>query len=333
MHATLHLLTRTDFPPLRRRTINTLQLNLGYRCNQSCLHCHVNAGPTRKEEMTPETIAAVIAFIAASPDIHTIDLTGGAPELNPEFRNLVVTARARGLRVIDRCNLTILEEPGFEDMAGFLAAHKVEIVASLPCYSQDNVDKQHGDGVFEASIRSLQKLNALGYGKAQSGLVLNLVYNPQGPNLPTPQVDLEADYKRHLADEFNIVFNQLFTITNMPIQRFGSTLISKGQFNSYMATLRAAHRDENLEQVMCRNLLSIDWQGYVFDCDFNQQLGLALHGKTDARLHISEATMMRLDEMPIRVADHCYGCTAGQGSSCGGALEQETTAAAPSCGI
>ena len=320
MHATLHLLTRTDFPPLRRRTIDTLQLNLGYRCNQSCLHCHVNAGPTRKEEMTPETIAAVIAFIAASPDIRTIDLTGGAPELNPEFRNLVVTARARGLRVIDRCNLTILEQPGFADMADFLATHKVEIVASLPCYSQDNVDRQRGDGVFEASIRGLQKLNALGYGKADSGLILNLVYNPQGPSLPPPQVALEADYKRHLGERFNIVFNQLFTITNMPIQRFGSTLISKGLFNSYMSTLRSAHRDENLEQVMCRTLLSIDWQGYIYDCDFNQQLGLALHGETDARLHITDATMAQLDDMPIRVADHCYGCTAGQGSSCGGAL-------------
>ena len=323
MHATLHLLTRTDFPPLRRRTIDTLQLNLGYRCNQSCLHCHVNAGPTRKEEMTPETIAAVIAFIAASPDIRTIDLTGGAPELNPEFRNLVVTARARGLRVIDRCNLTILEQPGFADMADFLATHKVEIVASLPCYSQDNVDRQRGDGVFEASIRALQKLNALGYGKADSGLILNLVYNPQGPSLPPPQVALEADYKRHLGEQFNIVFNQLFTITNMPIQRFGSTLISKGLFNSYMTTLRTAHRDENLEQVMCRTLLSIDWQGYIYDCDFNQQLGLALHGETDARLHITDATMAQLDDMPIRVADHCYGCTAGQGSSCGGALESE----------
>ena len=323
MHATLHLLTRTDFPPLRRRTIDTLQLNLGYRCNQSCLHCHVNAGPTRKEEMTAETIAAVIAFIAASPDIRTIDLTGGAPELNPEFRNLVVTARARGLRVIDRCNLTILEQPGFADMADFLATHKVEIVASLPCYSQDNVDRQRGDGVFEASIRALQKLNALGYGKDDSDLVLNLVYNPQGPSLPPPQVALEADYKRHLGEQFNIVFNQLFTITNMPIQRFGSTLISKGLFNSYMSTLRSAHRDENLEQVMCRTLLSIDWQGYIYDCDFNQQLGLALPGETDARLHITDATMAQLDDMPIRVADHCYGCTAGQGSSCGGALESE----------
>jgi radical SAM/Cys-rich protein len=217
-------------------------------------------------------------------------------------------------------------------MADFMAAHKVEIVASLPCYSQDNVDKQRGDGVFEASIRALKKLNTLGYGKMDSGLVLNLVYNPQGPSLPPPQVALEADYKRHLDDKFNIVFNQLFTITNMPIQRFGSTLISKGLFNSYMTTLRAAHRDDNLEQVMCRSLLSIDWQGYVYDCDFNQQLGLALHGKTDARLHITEATTAQLDEMPIRVADHCYGCTAGQGSSCGGALEQETTAAAPACG-
>ncbi|MBP7080269.1 MAG: arsenosugar biosynthesis radical SAM protein ArsS [Rhodocyclaceae bacterium] len=336
MHATLHLLTRTDFPPLRRRAIETLQLNLGYRCNQSCLHCHVNAGPTRKEEMTPETIAAVIAFIAASPEVRTIDLTGGAPELNPEFRRLVVTARARGLRVIDRCNLTILEEPGFEDMADFMASHKVEIVASLPCYSEDNVDKQRGDGVFNASIQALKRLNALGYGKEGSGLVLNLVYNPQGPSLPPPQVALEADYKRHLGNNFDIVFNQLFTITNMPIQRFGSTLISKGQFNSYMATLRAAHRDENLDQVMCRSLISIDWQGYVFDCDFNQQLGLSISGKGEGRLHISDVTSALLDDIPIRVADHCYGCTAGQGSSCGGALDESpmsATAAAPNCGV
>ncbi len=187
MHATLHLLTRTDFPALTRRTVETLQLNLGYRCNQSCLHCHVNAGPKRTEEMTAETIDAVIDFIAASPGITTIDLTGGAPELNPQFRRLVIAARARGLRVIDRCNLTILEEPGFEDMAEFLAAHRVEIVASLPCYLEENVDQQRGKGVFAASLRGLKQLNDLGYGQADSGLSLNLVYNPQGATLPPPQ--------------------------------------------------------------------------------------------------------------------------------------------------
>ena len=330
MHAMLPLLFRTDFPALARRTVDTLQLNLGYRCNQTCLHCHVNAGPSRKEEMTGETVDAVIAFLAASPEIGTIDLTGGAPELNANFRRLIVAARARGLRVIDRCNLTILEEPGFADLAEFIAAHRVEVVASLPCYLEENVDKQRGKGVFTASIRALQRLNALGYGTAASGLVLNLVYNPQGPSLPPPQAALEAAYKDHLGQAFGIVFNQLFTLTNLPIQRFGSLLVSNGQFNSYMQLLRGAHRAENLEHVMCRNLLSVDWQGYLYDCDFNQQLGLSIGVSGHPRLHITDLAAAALDGHPIRVADHCYGCTAGQGSSCGGALGDET-AAAPSC--
>lgn len=330
MHQTLHLLARTDFPTLTRRATGTLQLNLGYRCNQSCAHCHVNAGPTRTEEMTTETIDAVINFLAASPGINTVDLTGGAPELNPQFRRLVIAARARGLRVIDRCNLTILQEPGFDDMAEFLASHRVEIVASLPCYLAENVDKQRGKGVFEASLRALKQLNALGYGQADSGLSLNLVYNPQGPNLPPPQGPLEIAYMKHLGENFGIVFNQLFTLANMPIQRFGSMLISKGQFNAYMTTLREAHRDDNLQQVMCRDLISIDWKGYVYDCDFNQQLGLALSDRTGGRLHITAANAALLEDLPIRVADHCYGCTAGQGSSCGGALGHET-APAPTC--
>jgi len=330
MHATLHLLTRTKFPALKRRAVETLQLNLGYRCNQSCVHCHVNAGPNRREEMTAETIDAVIAFLEASPDVTTIDLTGGAPELNPNFRRLVIAARARGLRVIDRCNLTILEEPGFEDLAEFLAAHRVEVVASMPCYLEEHVDKQRGKGTFDASIRGLGRLNALSYGRPESGLILNLVYNPQGASLPPPQAALEADYKSRLGEQFGIVFNKLFTMANMPIQRFGSMLVSKGQFNAYMATLHGAHRVENLEQVMCRNLISVDWQGYVYDCDFNQQLGLALTDKTHSRLHITKAVTTALEGVPIRVADHCYGCTAGQGSSCGGALGNET-APAPSC--
>ena len=330
MHATVHLLTRTDFPRLKRRAIETLQLNLGYRCNQSCVHCHVNAGPNRNEEMTPDTIDAVIDFLAASPEITTIDLTGGAPELNRNFRRLVIAARSRGLRVIDRCNLTILEEPGFEDLAKFLATHRVEVVASLPCYLEENVDKQRGKGTFEASLKGLTRLNALGYGQAESGLILNLVYNPQGAGLPPAQAELEADYKRYLGERFGIVFNQLFTLANMPIQRFGSMLISKGQFNAYMTTLRDAHRDENLDAVMCRSLISVDWQGYIYDCDFNQQLGLALTDRSRSRLHITEVTVGLLEGLPIRVADHCYGCTAGQGSSCGGALENET-APAPSC--
>ena len=330
MHATVHLLTSSDFPPLARRAIETLQLNLGYRCNQSCVHCHVNAGPNRKEEMTDETIEAVIHFLAASPEIRSIDLTGGAPELNRNFRRLVIAARARGLRVIDRCNLTILEQPGHEDLAAFLAAHGVEIVASLPCYQEENVDKQRGAGTFEASLKGLRRLNALGYGRADSGLILDLVYNPQGASLPPAQAALEADYKRYLGERYGIVFNRLYTMANMPIQRFGSMLISKGQFNNYMSTLRAAHRDENLEQVMCRSLISVDWQGYVYDCDFNQQLGLALMDGDRSRLHITDATIAMIEGVPIRVADHCYGCTAGQGSSCGGALDSET-APAPTC--
>ncbi|MBE0626328.1 MAG: arsenosugar biosynthesis radical SAM protein ArsS [Burkholderiales bacterium] len=330
MHATAHLLVRTDFPGLKRRAVETLQVNLGYRCNQSCVHCHVNAGPNRKEEMTDETVDAVIDFLAASPEITTLDLTGGAPELNSNFRRLVIAARARGLRVIDRCNLTILEEPGFEDLAAFLAAHRVEIVASLPCYLEENVERQRGKGTFASSLKGLRRLNALGYGRADGKLVLNLVYNPQGASLPPAQAPLEAAYKQHLAEHYGIVFDHLFTLANMPIQRFGSMLISKGEFNAYMTTLRAAHRDENLDAVMCRSLISVDWRGYIYDCDFNQQLGLALTDGDRTRVHITGATAALLEGLPIRVADHCYGCTAGQGSSCGGALENET-APAPSC--
>jgi len=327
MHATLPLLVRSDFPALRRRGVDTLQINLGYRCNQSCLHCHVNAGPNRTEEMSRDTIDAVIGFLAASPDLHTLDLTGGAPELNPHFRALVVAARARGVRVIDRCNLTILTEPGQDGLAGFLAAHGVEVVASMPCYLEDNVDRQRGKGTFDASIRGLQQLNALGYGQPGSGLTLNLVYNPQGASLPPPQQALEQDYKQHLAAHFGVVFNQLFTLANMPIQRFGSTLVSKGQFNSYMDLLRSAHREANLDQVMCRNLVSVDWQGYLYDCDFNQQLGLPIADAGKPRLHLGDIAAGALQDRPIRVADHCFGCTAGQGSSCGGALAETPTAA------
>jgi len=330
MHATLPLLSQTDFPALHRRAVETLQVNLGYRCNQSCLHCHVNAGPNRTEEMTAETVAGVLDFIAASPGLTALDLTGGAPELNPHFRPLVVAARARGLRVIDRCNLTILNEPGQEGLAEFLAAHRVEIVASLPCYLEENVDRQRGKGVFESSLQALRRLNQLGYGRDDGELQLNLVYNPQGPSLPPPQAGLQEAYKRHLADSYGVSFNQLFSLANMPIQRFGSMLISKGQFNAYMETLRGAHQAANLDHVMCRSLLSVDWQGWLYDCDFNQQLGLAI-ADGGRRLHITEAAAAALEQRPIVVAEHCYGCTAGQGSSCGGALGSET-AVAPACG-
>ncbi len=319
MHATLPLLEATDFPALRRRKTETLQVNLGYKCNQSCLHCHVNAGPTRTELMARETVFEVVAFLKTAA-IRTLDLTGGAPELNPHFRLLVESARTLGVRVIDRCNLTILFEPGQEGLAEFLAAQEVEITASLPCYLEDNVDRQRGEGVFSASIRALQKLNALGYGRPDSGLVLNLVYNPQGPVLPPAQQQLEQDYKKHLAAAYGVVFNELYVLANMPIQRFGSTLVSKGGFGGYMQLLRDAYRPQNLESLMCRSLLSVDWQGYVYDCDFNQMLGLPLAWKNRPRSHLRELIAADLEGNPVVVKDHCYGCTAGQGSSCGGAL-------------
>jgi len=319
MHATLPLLSGTDFPPIRRRAVTTVQANLGYVCNQACLHCHVNAGPTRTESMSRETIELLLAYVAAS-GAETLDLTGGAPELTPHFRDLVMRARAAGVRVIDRCNLTILEEPGQEDLADFLADQRVEIVASLPCYTEELVDRQRGKGVYEKSIRAIRMLNDRGYARQGSGLVLNLVYNPQGPTLPPAQEKLEADYKRILGESFGISFDSLFTIANMPIQRFGSMLVTKGLFNKYMLLLRSSHRDENLEGVMCRTLVSVDWKGYVYDCDFNQMLGIALHADGRVRPHLKDLLGRDLEDNPIAIADHCYGCTAGQGSSCGGSL-------------
>ncbi len=319
MHATLPLLRSTGFPALARRRLETLQVNVGYRCNQSCVHCHVNAGPNRTEEMGREVVDAVLAFLRNSA-VRTLDITGGAPELNPHFRHLVAAARALGVHVIDRCNLTILNEPGHEDLADFLAAHRVEVIASLPCYLEDNVDRQRGKGVFSRSIVALQKLNALGYGIADTGLALNLVYNPQGPTLPPPQAALEDAYRAHLRSAYGVEFNRLFTLANMPIQRFGSTLISKGQFNAYMQLLHASYRAENLEQVMCRTLLSVDWQGYVYDCDFNQMLDLPARIGGKPRTRLADLIGRNLEGRPIVVADHCFGCTAGQGSSCGGAL-------------
>jgi radical SAM/Cys-rich protein len=319
MHATLKLLRETDFPAISRRKVETLQVNLGYRCNQACFHCHVNASPDRKEMMGRSTVDAILAAIGPS-GASTLDITGGAPELNPHFRHLVHTARALGVRVIDRCNLTVLNEPGFEDLAVFLATERVEIVASLPCYEHDNVDRQRGDGVFDASILALNKLNALGYGLDGTGLALDLVYNPQGPVLPPAQQGLEAVYKRELGTRFGIAFNRLYTLANMPINRFGSVLVSQGCFASYMALLHSAHQDTNLDGVMCRSLVSVDWRGYLYDCDFNQMLGIPLVVAGKRRRHVSELAQMPLAGLPIAVADHCYGCTAGQGSSCGGAL-------------
>ena len=319
MHATLPLLVNTDFPPIARRGLQTLQVNVGYVCNQTCLHCHVNAGPTRTESMTRETADLVLQYLAAS-GAAVLDLTGGAPEINPHFRHLVRSARAAGVRVVDRCNLTILSEPGHEDLARFLADQGVEIVASLPCYTPELVDRQRGAGVYERSIAGIRALNALGYAREGSALTLDLVYNPQGPTLPPPQAKLEGDYKRILGEKFGIAFNRLFTLANMPIQRFGSTLVTKGQFNGYMELLRGAHREENLDAVMCRSLVSVDWQGYLYDCDFNQMLGLPLVVAGRRRPHLRDVMERDIEGNPIVVRDHCYGCTAGQGSSCGGAL-------------
>jgi radical SAM/Cys-rich protein len=319
MHATLPLLAQTDFPPIARGRLETLQINVGYVCNQSCLHCHVNAGPTRTESMSRDIVDLVLRYLDAS-GATTLDITGGAPELNPHFRYLAAEARRRGARVIDRCNLTILHQPGQETLAEFLAEQRVEIVASLPCYTEELVDRQRGKGVYEGSIAAIRKLNALGYGREGSGLTLDLVYNPQGPSLPPPQAALERDYKRILGEKFGIAFNRLYTLANMPIQRFGSTLVTKGQFNAYMQLLRGAHRDENLAGVMCRSLVSIDWRGYLYDCDFNQMLGLPIVAAGRARPHLADVLGDDLEGNPIVVRDHCYGCTAGQGSSCGGAL-------------
>ena len=318
MHDTLPRLERTAFPALRRGHLDTVQVNLGYRCNQSCLHCHVNASPQRTEMMDAATLALIPRVLRAR-GLATLDLTGGAPELHEGFRDLVREARTLGVHVIDRCNLTILSEPGQEGLADFLAAQRVEVVASLPCYSAANVDRQRGDGVFDRSVDGLRALNALGYGREGTGLVLNLVYNPQGPSLPPEQGQLEADYKRELQAHFGIVFSQLLAITNMPIQRFGSTLVSKGSFDTYMDLLRQSFQPRNLPGVMCRSLVSVDWQGWLYDCDFNQQLGLPL-GTSGVRRHLRDLLDTDFADRPIRVAGHCYGCTAGQGSSCGGAL-------------
>lgn len=325
MYANSPLPQAGDFPLIRRAKLDTVQVNLGYRCNQACRHCHVNASPTRTEMMDRDTVRQVLDFVERAT-ASTLDLTGGAPEMNPVFREMVASAAALGVRVIDRCNLTILEEPGQEDLAAFLASHRVEVVASLPCYLEDNVDAQRGKGVFAASIRALRRLNALGYGQDGSGLTLNLVYNPQGPTLPPPQDRLQADYQRELAARFGIVFNRLYALTNMPIQRFARTLVSRGGFADYMGLLKRAHNPENLETVMCRTLISIDWQGYVHDCDFNQMLKLPLGGR---RVHISQLVPDVLAGAAIATADHCYGCTAGSGSSCGGALEAPVTFSTP----
>ncbi len=323
MKDTFDLLVKTDFPRIKRAQLETLQVNLGYLCNQQCLHCHVDASPRRKEIMTAETVADVLDFLKQK-NIKTLDLTGGAPEMNPEFFSLVQQATDMGVHVIDRCNLTVLLEKGYEKTAAFLAENKVEVIASMPCYLEENVDAQRGKGVFDGSIEGLKRLNKLGYGIDEK-LQLNLVYNPQGINLPPSQNVLEPAYKKELKQRFDISFNHLYTITNMPIKRFGSTLLSKGLFTEYMQLLKTSYSKDNLAGVMCRTTLSVDWLGYAYDCDFNQMLGLPAAlttGESTAavKTHIKDLVHSDLTGSDIAIMDHCYGCTAGQGSSCGGAL-------------
>lgn len=325
MKDTFDLLVETDFPRIKRARLETLQVNLGYLCNQQCLHCHVDASPRRKEIMTAETVADVLKFLKQK-NIKTLDLTGGAPEMNPEFFSLVKQATDQGVHVIDRCNLTVLLEKGYEKTAAFLAENKVEVIASMPCYLAENVDAQRGKGVFDQSIEGLKLLNKYGYGSDEK-LQLNLVYNPQGINLPPSQNVLQPAYKKEFKQRFDISFNNLYTITNMPIKRFGSTLLSKGLFDEYMQLLKSSYSKDNLPGVMCRTTLSVDWLGYVYDCDFNQMLGLptalatgASSATHTAKTHINDLVQTDLTGSDIAIMDHCYGCTAGQGSSCGGAL-------------
>ncbi len=317
MRDTRPLLLETDFPPVTRDLPDTLQVNLGYVCNLSCVHCHVDAGPHRTESMSRETIDQVLDVLRAM-HLPTLDLTGGAPELNPHFRYLVSSARKLGARVIDRCNLTVLFEPGQEDLAAFLADNEVEIVASLPCYLEENVQAQRGKNVYSASIRALQALNALGYGDR---LPLNLVYNPTGAVLPPPQAALEEDYRRELQQRFDIRFSALYTLTNMPISRFGAVLLAQGEYTRYMQLLRDNYREENTATLMCRTLVSVDWRGNLYDCDFNQMLGLPLQA-AEHNAHLRDLVAgVSLRGNRVVTGEHCYGCTAGQGSSCGGALE------------
>lgn len=329
MQDTRPLLLPTDFPNIRRRQIDTLQLNLGYLCNMTCSHCHVNAGPTRTEMMDDALIEQILQFIEYQP-VKTLDLTGGAPELHWRFRDLVKAAKQAEIEVIDRCNLTVALEPGQEDLLDFLAECEVTVVASLPCYSEANVNEQRGKGTFEKSIEVLQALNERGYGKDE-GRQLHLVYNPNGAFLPPEQGQLERDYKKHLHQESGVLFNQLYTITNMPIQRFGAQLMAKGKYNEYMTLLKDNFSAANLEGPMCRSTLSVDWQGYLYDCDFNQMLEMPMQSSSDlirgsliaresGRLRLADVIRADFEGLDIVIGEHCYGCTAGQGSSCGGAL-------------
>lgn len=312
-------LARRGLPRLTRGATTTLQVNLGKRCNQACLHCHVEAGPTRTEAMDLASVRRVLEILDASPSVVEVDITGGAPELHPHFRMLVEETRALGRTVIDRCNLTVLFEPGMDDLARFLANQGVTVIASLPCYSPANVEAQRGKGVFETSIAALRRLNELGYGSDER-LALHLVYNPVGAVLPPAQAGLEAAYKKELGARFGVVFDKLFTITNMPIRRFLHALERDGKGDAYMELLVASFNEATLPGVMCRSLVSVAWDGTLHDCDFHQMAEIPL-GARSARTIWDVEDLFVLRGADIATTAHCFGCTAGAGSSCGGALE------------
>lgn len=303
---------------LSRRAVDVLQVNLGRYCNLACIHCHVESGPTRKEKMSRANVDAVLRFLVQS-GIPTLDITGGAPEFHPDFAYLIAAARRLGRHVMDRCNLTVLFEPGMEGLPEFFKVHLVELVCSLPCYSEENVDKQRGKGTFDASIRALRLLNEIGYGRTED-LLLNLVYNPVGPHLPPPQDRLEQDYRKILGEQFGIVFHRLYCLTNMPITRYATHLKLRGEYDRYKELLESNFNAATLDEVMCRNLISIGWDGSVYDCDFNQMLDLPVLDRAGQRLHIGTLTLDQVRGRSIQVGDHCYACTAGSGSSCGGSL-------------
>jgi len=304
--------------PLQALRVDTLQVNVGKLCNQTCTHCHVDAGPTRTESMTRETVDAVLGVVRRHPELRTVDVTGGAPEMNPHFEYLVTQCRAMGRRVMDRCNLTVFFVRDKQHLPKFLADHQVEVIASLPCYLEENVDQQRGKGVYGRSIEALQQLNMLGYGREGTGLVLNLVYNPLGPKLPPPQADLEADYRDELAKRFGIRFTRLYTITNMPISRFLDDLHRAGRYEAYMEQLIASFNPVSVDGLMCRSLVSVNWDGRLSDCDFNQMLDVPVEGSAPQTIHGFDLAL--LARRQVVTGMHCYGCTAGAGSSCGGVI-------------
>ncbi len=308
---------KTTFPKIKKESIDTLQINIGYKCNQACKHCHVNSSPSRTEMMS-EKILDLIPKIINKFNIKTLDITGGAPEMNPNFKKLILSLKNQDINIIDRCNLTIFFEKGYRDLPNFLAENKVIITASLPCYEKENVEKQRGSGVFDKSINAIKILNKLGYGKTDTGLVLNLVYNPINPTLPPPQEKLEGDYKKALYEKYNITFNNLYTITNMPINRYADFLKMTGEFEKYFELLANNFNQQNLKNLMCKKTLSIDWEGQIYDCDFNQQLKLkSASGPKNLYELLNYASSF---DYQIAAKNHCFACTAGSGSSCGGSL-------------